>query len=114
MIYFVPFVLLLSSLAQGAVVSPAQALSDPSSFVVKRNRISMRMGRLGKRHSLTTPGIPLIAKRDTPIVVESSDAPGTEKVTLSKRQKWPGFVVEIAQKVAGIITNSILAQLGSA
>jgi hypothetical protein len=53
------------------------------------------------------------AKRS--IAARNSGPSGSQTVVLAKRQpKWPGFIVDIAQKIAGVITNSILGMLGSA
>jgi hypothetical protein len=64
--------------------------------------------------STTTTGkAPIVVKRSEPIVAQYEPRP--EFVTLNKRQpKWPGFIVEIAQRIAGVISNSILGMLGSA
>jgi hypothetical protein len=61
----------------------------------------------------TTDKAPIVVKRSEPVAGQTEAQP--EFVTLAKRQpKWPGFIVDIAQKIGGAISNSILGMLGSA
>lgn len=65
--------------------------------------------------STTTTGqAPNVVKRSEPEPDAAETEADPELVTLRKRQQWPGFVKQIAQRIAGVISNSILGMIGSA
>lgn len=96
------------------VLSAPASVSDSDSFPKLLHEFAEALSTYEHQYaSTTTTGqAPIVVKRSEPDATQAEADP--ELVTLSKRQQWPGFVKQIAQRIAGVVSNSILGMIGSA